>query len=107
MHFSRTTVILTALWIVTCSAETIASQRRVLDVEQRSSIPPTPSPEPIEIIELPLPPVAPTDDVGACTVEINPHKTGCMGNDSFQSGNFLSDDKHDVALVNFTAAPGR
>ncbi|GAM43653.1 hypothetical protein TCE0_060r18635 [Talaromyces pinophilus] len=106
MHLPRPTVLLAALWVVAGSVEAAPSQAGLLDVKGRATIPPPPSPEPIQIVELPLPPVAPTDDIGACTLEINPRKTGCMGKYSFfQSGNFLSDDKHVVALVNFTGAP--
>ena len=68
--------------------------------------PPPPSPEPIEVVELPLPPVAPSDSLGACTPKINPHLTGCIDRTSEQrSGNFLPDNNHIVATVNFTGAP--
>ncbi|KAL2784670.1 hypothetical protein BJX66DRAFT_343805 [Aspergillus keveii] len=69
-------------------------------------LPPPPDPEPIEIIELPLPPVAPTREEGACTLEINPRRTGCIAVDpSLQGGTFLSDGNHVIATVNFTGAP--
>ncbi|KAG9232226.1 hypothetical protein BJ875DRAFT_515138 [Amylocarpus encephaloides] len=68
--------------------------------------PPSPDPQPIEVIELPLPSVAPTDDEGSCTPELNPHRTGCMGRESVLfSGNFLPDSKHVLAFLNFTGAP--
>jgi hypothetical protein len=73
---------------------------------RKDRIPPPPAPEPIEVVSLPLPPVVPVDNEGACTLEINPHGTGCMSKDSFfQSGNFLPDDNHVVAILNFTGAP--
>ncbi|KAH8806187.1 hypothetical protein F5884DRAFT_846614 [Xylogone sp. PMI_703] len=71
------------------------------------SLPPPPQPEPIEVIELPLPPTAPTDDEGQCTLEINPHGTGCMSktNSFLQNGNFLPDGKHVLASLAFAGAP--
>ncbi|MEV5828652.1 hypothetical protein AB0L25_24135 [Spirillospora sp. NPDC052242] len=68
--------------------------------------PPAPDPEPIEITELPLPPVAPADEPGACTTEVNPHGTGCLSRDgNFQAGGFLPDGRHIVADVTFAGAP--
>ncbi|PYH51016.1 uncharacterized protein BO96DRAFT_488728 [Aspergillus niger CBS 101883] len=65
-----------------------------------------PKPEPIEVGQLPLPPVVPTDDVGACTRQINPHGTGCMGKTSLiQGGNFSPDGNYVWASLNFTGAP--
>ncbi|RDW67459.1 uncharacterized protein DSM5745_09325 [Aspergillus mulundensis] len=69
-------------------------------------LPPPPNPEPIKIIELPLPPVAPTREEGACTLDINPRRTGCIAVDpSLQGGTFLPDGNHVIATVNFTGAP--
>ncbi|KAJ8110240.1 hypothetical protein OPT61_g6866 [Boeremia exigua] len=66
--------------------------------------------ENFEITELPLPPVAPSDAVGSCTTDINPHKTGCifqgLGDYEFQSGDFTPDGNHVVATVKFVGAPG-
>jgi hypothetical protein len=68
--------------------------------------PPPPSPEPIEIVELLLPPVAPTLEEGACALAINPRRTGCIAVDpSLQGGTFLPDGNHVIATVNFTGAP--
>ncbi|SPO05502.1 uncharacterized protein DNG_08189 [Cephalotrichum gorgonifer] len=71
--------------------------------------PPPPDPEPFEIVELPLPPVAPTDAVGACTAEVNPNGTGCIRRDmtsqEFQGGDFTPDGNHVVANVEFVGAP--
>ncbi|KAI0097550.1 hypothetical protein GGR51DRAFT_540688 [Nemania sp. FL0031] len=70
-----------------------------------AAIPDPPAPEPVNVVELPLPPVA----TGACTLEINPKGTGCIGQgmygDGFQSGSFLPDGRHIVAYVTFTGAP--
>lgn len=83
------------VWV--CLARCIRSQHVV---------PPPPAPEPIAIIELPLPPAVATTAVGACTRETNPHGTGCISaNGTFQSGDFLPDGKHVVASVTFSGAP--
>lgn len=72
-----------------------------------STIPAKPQPEPIDVVELPLPPVAPSNRVGACTASINPHRTGCIGqiSESFQAGDFAPDGKHLVVNVEFIGAP--
>ncbi|KAI0537389.1 saponin hydrolase precursor [Xylaria digitata] len=70
-----------------------------------ATVPDPPAPEPIEVVELPLPPVT----TGSCTPDINPKGTGCisqgMYGDGFQSGSFLPDGRHIVAYVTFTGAP--
>ncbi|KAH6980873.1 hypothetical protein BKA56DRAFT_486732 [Ilyonectria sp. MPI-CAGE-AT-0026] len=72
------------------------------------SIPASPRQEPISLDRLPLPPGITSNSVGACNTEINPRKTGCMpvksGRD-FQSGGFLPDGKHVLAVVPFVGAP--
>ncbi|KAJ4262864.1 hypothetical protein NW762_006477 [Fusarium torreyae] len=70
------------------------------------AIPSPPSPEPIRIFELPLPPVAESTE-GACTREINPHGTGCINRQwpGFQSGDFTPDGNHVIANVEFVGAP--
>lgn len=72
-----------------------------------SVVPTPPPPEPIDIIELPLPPVAPNNHTGACDFSINPHQTGCIGtkSDFFQAGDFTPDGTHVVATVEFIGAP--
>ena len=74
-----------------------------------SEIPPPPSPEPIEVVELPLPPVSSSKEVGACTAALNPHGTGCIAQDlgfqMFQAGDFTPDGKHVIANVEFVGAP--
>ncbi|KAI0459948.1 hypothetical protein F5B21DRAFT_511153 [Xylaria acuta] len=70
-------------------------------------VPAATSPEPIEIIELPLPPVAPSFEEGSCTLDIDPLRKGCI----LQTGglgqlrSFLPDNNHVIARVNFTGAP--
>jgi hypothetical protein len=71
-------------------------------------IPPPPSPEAIEIIELPLPPVSASKEPGACTTFLNPHRTGCIAqdlNEKFQSGDFTLDGHTVIATVTFVGAP--
>ena len=72
-----------------------------------SGVPPPPKPEQIEVTELPLPPVAPNNDTGACTAHINPRHTGCIGkaSDFFQAGDFAPHGKHVTATVEFIGAP--
>ncbi|KAH7051369.1 hypothetical protein B0J12DRAFT_84738 [Macrophomina phaseolina] len=71
-----------------------------------SSVPPPPAPEPISVSELPLPPVTPSTEEGSCTVDINPNRTGCIGQSTgLQSGSFLPDGNHVTAKVTFTGAP--
>lgn len=68
---------------------------------------PPPSPEPITVTELPLPPVTPNDKNGSCTPELNPRRTGCILKSSqVQSGNFLPDNNHVTVSVTFAGAPG-
>lgn len=73
----------------------------------RAAPPPPPPPETIEVVELPLPPVAPSNDTGACTAAINPRRTGCIGRDvgNFQGGDFAPDGNHVVVNVESVGAP--
>ncbi|KZM28752.1 hydrolase [Ascochyta rabiei] len=68
-----------------------------------------PDPEEIEVVELPLPPVAPNRECGSCSVDINPRRTGCIARDltnqKFQSGDFTPDGKHVVVNAEFVGAP--
>ncbi|CAG7931238.1 unnamed protein product [Penicillium olsonii] len=72
-----------------------------------SALPAPPQPEPIDILELPLPPVAPSNITGACSASINPHNTGCIGKESdfFQAGDFTPDGKHIALTVEYIGAP--
>ncbi|KAJ5181924.1 hypothetical protein N7449_012071 [Penicillium cf. viridicatum] len=66
-----------------------------------------PEPEPIEVIELPLPPATSNETEGGCTLSVNPHGTGCIGVTTFDtpSGNFLPDGDHVTVSLVFTGAP--
>ncbi|KAI3321897.1 hypothetical protein HD806DRAFT_502244 [Xylariaceae sp. AK1471] len=72
-----------------------------------TDLPPPPEPEPIEITELPLPPVAPSTTEGSCTLDVNPLGNGCILRTGglVQLGSFLPDGNHVIARVNFTGAP--
>ncbi|KAK6221148.1 hypothetical protein QIS74_04877 [Colletotrichum tabaci] len=71
----------------------------------KHDIPAPPTPEPIGVTELPLPPV--TNE--SCTPELNPKGTGCIGlgkyGAGFQIGGFLPDSRHIVAHVTYAGAP--
>ena len=73
---------------------------------RQGGVPRPPAPEPVKVRELPLPPVTASTAAGACTREINPRKTGCIGQSTgLQSGDFLPDGRHVVATVRFAGAP--
>ncbi|KAI0376827.1 hypothetical protein F5Y04DRAFT_265586 [Hypomontagnella monticulosa] len=74
-------------------------------VVSTADIPPPPRAEPIDIIELPLPPVSDTTD-GACTEELDPFGTGCILQHGglVQIGSFLPDGSHVIARINYTGA---
>ncbi|KPM43123.1 hypothetical protein AK830_g3418 [Neonectria ditissima] len=70
------------------------------------TIPPPPEPESILVTRLPLPPIAPSSANGSCSSKINSRRTGCISKTSdLQSGKFLPDDIHVLAIANFTGAP--
>jgi len=83
----------------------LVSSTSVLGEQPQPPKPPTP--EPIELHELPLPPAAPENGIGTCRAVTNPHRTGCIDPAplSFQSGSFLPDGRHVLALVHFIGAP--
>jgi hypothetical protein len=72
-------------------------------------IPPPPNPEPIQVVELPLPPVASSNETGSCTLDVNSRGTGCiqreLGDHVFHAGDFSPDGNHVVVNVNFVGAP--
>ncbi|KAI5456979.1 hypothetical protein BGZ63DRAFT_428413 [Mariannaea sp. PMI_226] len=72
-----------------------------------AGLPAPPQPEPIQVIELPLPPVVASTEKGACNTSINPRKTGCIGQTvgEFQAGDFTPDGNHVVVNVEFVGAP--
>jgi hypothetical protein len=70
------------------------------------NIPFPPRLEPINVVELSLPPVVSSNNPGACTLDINPRRTGCIAKETgLFGGNFLPDGKHVVAAVTFSGAP--
>jgi hypothetical protein len=86
--------------------QSYVSHRPSLRLNADQIVPPPPKPESIEVSELPLPPVIPNDTGAACTVDINPRGTGCIGKETgLFGGNFLPDGNHVVAAVTFAGAP--
>lgn len=73
------------------------------------STPALPTPEAVEIVELPLPPVSAGKEQGACSAAINPHGTGCIaqdfGNQVFQAGDFTPNGETVIVNVEFVGAP--
>ncbi|KAJ4181662.1 hypothetical protein NW755_010931 [Fusarium falciforme] len=71
------------------------------------AVPAPPSPEPIKLQTLPLPPAI-ADDAGPgdCNLTVNPKGTGCTGKTlHLGSGSFLPDGKHILVQVTFVGAP--
>ncbi|RSM00155.1 hypothetical protein CDV31_011889 [Fusarium ambrosium] len=71
------------------------------------AVPAPPSPEPIKLQTLPLPPAI-ADDAGPgdCNLTVNPKGTGCTGKTlHLGSGSFLPDGKHVLVQVTFVGAP--
>ena len=66
-----------------------------------------PVPEPIQVVELPLPPVISSTTEGSCTAHINPRGTGCIHQvfNEFQAGDFTPDGNHIIVNVKFVGAP--
>lgn len=80
----------------------------MLSLEQYCSQQELPEDEVIDSVRLPLPPVIPDNFPGACNASINPLHTGCMpvtNGRGFQSGGFMPDGLHVLALVPFVGAP--
>ncbi|KAH6984029.1 hypothetical protein EDB80DRAFT_823617 [Ilyonectria destructans] len=71
------------------------------------AVPSPPKPEPIEVVELPLPPAISRTAEGACNRKANPHGTGCITQvmAEFQAGDFTPDGNHVVVSVEFVGAP--
>ncbi|OGE48131.1 hypothetical protein PENARI_c032G04610 [Penicillium arizonense] len=69
--------------------------------------PSPPVPEPIQVVELPLPPVISSRAEGACTATINRRRTGCIHQvfDEFQAGDFTPDGNHVIVNIEFVGAP--
>ena len=66
---------------------------------------PPPTPEPIDIIELALPPVIANTTAGACSRAANHRGTGCIAQAGLNSGSFTPDGTHVAASVTFIGAP--
>lgn len=100
----RTVRMRPSLMTVSASAASVGLQFPLAAIAV--DVPPPPQPEPIVVTRLPLPPVAPNATQGSCTPFVNPRGTGCIAKTSdLQSGNFLPDGNHVVAIANFTGAP--
>jgi hypothetical protein len=71
------------------------------------TIPQPPNPEPIEVVELPLPPAIASTAEGACDRKANSKRTGCISRDlnEFQAGDFTPDGDHVIVNVEFVGAP--
>jgi len=91
--------------VVTLSLASVAAS--VFTKGTLEGLPPPPKPEPIDVTELPLPPVAPSSAEGSCTYDVNLLGTGCILQTGGlqQLGSFLPDGNHVTARVNFTGAP--
>lgn len=63
--------------------------------------------EAVELTTLALPPTAPSADPGACTLEVNPHGTGCIdpGPDAISSPGQYGDNRHVLVGITFAGAP--
>ncbi|KAH7409754.1 hypothetical protein BKA64DRAFT_742790 [Cadophora sp. MPI-SDFR-AT-0126] len=97
MHFSGVSLVLVAL---------AGATRTLPQSPNAQHVPNPPAPEPVHIIELPLPPVA-DNTTGACTREINAKGTGCINRPlgTFHAGDFTPDGKSIVVNVQFVGAP--
>ncbi|KAF7549512.1 hypothetical protein G7Z17_g6336 [Cylindrodendrum hubeiense] len=103
--------LITMTWIVSASSLLVAASI----VSASVFVPPPPKPEPIKVVELPLPPVSANTAPGSCNAAINPHGTGCVaqiGGGSttatigiMAQGDFLPDSKHVITMVTFVGAP--
>lgn len=109
-HPSLASLVAASLWITGTAAGSSGGQG-FCKLPGASLFPPPPRPEPISIVEMPLPPSISDDHVGACTKKLNPRGTGCIkivltGDDSLPlGGTFTPDGKALVATVNYTGAP--
>lgn len=69
-------------------------------------IPPPPNPEAIEVTELRLPPAITSHEIGACSDEMNPHRTGCIHQTTnLLGGGFTPDGLGVWAGMDFAGAP--
>ncbi|KAF3052367.1 hypothetical protein E8E11_010982 [Didymella keratinophila] len=113
MRFLLTLVLIRAVYPVTIPVQVgLVQQPAQLSREQKDaarSLPSPPVPESIEIVGLPLPPVASGREPGSCSFDINPRGTGCIARDlqkqKFQSGDFTTDGLHVIVNAEFVGAP--
>lgn len=70
-------------------------------------IPQPPKPEPIEVVELPLPPAIASTAEGSCDRRANSKRTGCISQDlnEVQAGDFTPDGDHVTVNIEFLGAP--
>lgn len=93
--------LLTLLFLLTQGASSLPRKAT------EKGVPAPPSPEPIKLQTLPLPPAI-ADDAGPgdCNSTVNPKGTGCTGKTlHLGSGSFLPDGKHVLVQVTFVGAP--
>src|ERR1700722_8824531 len=97
--------------VVIAGAGAASSASGTPSVSRRALVPavthPAPKPESVTVTKLPLPPTAPSEDVGSCSGAINPNGTGCIdsGPAAMQSGGFLPDGHEVSATITYAGAP--
>lgn len=78
----------------------------ILRVAACDPVPPPPEPEEIIVSKLTLPPVVDSQEVGACTTELNPNGTGCIfKTTNLSGGGFTPDGSAVWASMDFAGAP--
>src|SRR5687768_14051437 len=92
-------------WLCAVSQAAFLQSRAELS-SSAGSMPAPPQPEPIQLTDLPFPPTAPSDDEGACSVDINPRRTGCVSiTPKLMGVSFMPDGAHVVTAMLFAGAP--
>lgn len=109
--FSRTiiTIFLILLGFFLVSSPSMVNTIPLLHDYHVRDHPQPSTPEKIEVLEIPLPPVVRSTEPGSCTLDINLKGTGCMpqklDDAGFQTGDFAPDGKHVVVTVKLVGAP--
>ncbi|KAJ9659742.1 hypothetical protein H2198_002990 [Neophaeococcomyces mojaviensis] len=104
MRFRQITLLVTVVADAFAAAK--STRKDLLTRRQKIGIPPPPDPEPVEVIELQLPPAISNPAVGACSLDENIRRTGCMNaTGHFQSNSFTADGKHLIVELEFVGAP--